>query len=76
MNIALIILIPLVAAFLVLFIFMKKQAIKDDNPKTTHTKEEVKEIIDSAKPKRGRKPSTKKTTVDKPKSKRGRKPKK
>ena len=76
MNIALIILIPLVAAFLVLSIFMKKQAIKDDTPKVKRTKEEVKEVIDAAKSKRGRKPVAKKPTADKPKSKRGRKPKK
>jgi len=80
MNIALIILIPLVAAFLVLFIFMKKQATKDENkdntPKVQRTKEEVKEVIDAAKSKRGRKPVAKKPTADKPKSKRGRKPKK
>ena len=82
MNIALIILIPLVAAFLVLFIFIKKQATKDENkdntPKVKRTKEEVKEVIDSAKSKSkpGRKPSAKKVTADKPKSKRGRKPKK
>ena len=80
MNIALIILIPLVAAFLVLFIFIKKQATKDENkdntPKVQRTKEEVKEVIDAAKSKRGRKPVAKKPTADKPKSKRGRKPKK
>ena len=80
MNIALIILIPLVAAFLVLFIFMKKQATKDENkdntPKVKRTKEEVKKVIDAAKPKRGRKPVAKKPTADKPESKRGRKPKK
>ena len=65
MNIALIILIPLVAAILVLLIFMKKQVIKDENQnnipdvvedtieevkhRAKLTKEEVKDVIEAAK---------------------------